>query len=134
MFFLISFANIYANALKQQDEHIKFRRALVVQDLNHLIPKGATAMVIFRGSVGSPKATDRFIAQYGDISRLIHHTIIGNLFFNVSLWHLKPPYTLDGSMQDICEHLETQFGSEVVLDTAYHKIEKTKTCYIVTLN
>ncbi|MGX2983846.1 hypothetical protein, partial [Helicobacter sp. 23-1045] len=40
-YFLISFANIYGNALKKQDEFLDFRANLLLSDLGAKIPRGA---------------------------------------------------------------------------------------------
>lgn len=131
-YFCISFANIYGNALKAQDNYIAYRANLLAQDLAENLPYNA--YIVVKGSIGFSKVTNRFINKYGDISRTIKE-----VYKNVNwvLWYLgyhNAPYSNFGYGGDeICDFLYEKFGSEIILQNAYHKIEKSKICYIITV-
>lgn len=128
-YFLISFANIYANALKKQDEYIAFRAGLLARDLQNL-PKNA--VIVIKGEIAYSTVSARFIDKYGDISRLL------GAYRNVNwvIWaltHFNTPHNLRYESDEICEMLEAQFGSEVVAENAWHIIKKAKVCYFITM-
>ncbi len=131
-YFLISFANIYGNALKKQDEYLDFRAKLLLEDLGDVIPKSANAMVDLRIYIDKHVVAQRFADKYGDISRLIPKVANNDWWFYLRLHHLNAAYNFNDG--ELCKYIVENFGSEVVFKNRYHTIEKAKTCYIVTLN
>ncbi len=129
-YFLISFANIYGNALKKQDEYLDFRAKLLLQDLSDKIPRGA--MVDLKIYLDKHPVAQRFAEKYGDISRLIPKVAENDWFFHWRVRHLNAPYNLENS--EMCAFLLETFGSEIIAKNAYHTITKSKSCYIVTIN
>ena len=129
-YFLISFANIYGNALKKQDEYLDFRAKLLLQDLSDKIPRGA--MVDLKIYLDKHPVAQRFAEKYGDISRLIPKVAENDWFFHWRVRHLNAPYNLENS--EMCAFLLETFGSEIIAKNAYHTIAKSKSCYIVTIN
>ena len=127
-YFLISFANIYGNALKKQDEYLDFRAKLLLQDLGDKVPQGA--MINLKIHLGYSAVTKRFMDKYGD-TRLVKDLVEYYYHLYLRLQHLKAPYNLNES--DICEFIKENFSSEVIFKNAHHTIEKAKSCYIVTL-
>ena len=122
-YFLISFANIYGNALKKQDEYLAFRNNLLLKDLGDFVPKGGNVMVYVEPYVNrNHPVTQRFMDKYGDITRIIPRDYMAS--------HFADDYNYD--RDDLC--LSGQGSGEVVLKNAYHTIEKVKICYIVTQN
>ena len=128
-YFLISFANIYANALKKQDDYIAFRAGVLERDLQNL-PKNA--VIVVKGEIGYSAVSARFVDKYGGISRLLGEYKNVNWVIWV-LQHFNAPYNLHYGGDEICEMLEAQFGKEMVAQNAWHRIEKAKVCYFVTL-
>ena len=130
-YFLISFANIYGNALTKQDEYWDFRVKLLLKDLGDVIPKNANAMISLKiDSNQNHAVTQRFMDKYGNIGRAIIHEFEYSWFvFRIS--YLGFSYSID---YEFCDFIKGQFGSEVVFKNRYHTIERAKTCYIVTLN
>lgn len=126
-YFLISFANIYGNALKKQDEYLDFRAKLLLKDLGDNVPQGA--MVNLKIYLDYSAVTKRFIEKYGGISRLIPKTAENDWFFYLRLQHLNK-YNIQ---EELCNYIQEHFNSEVVLKNAYHTIEKAKSCYVITL-
>ena len=129
-YFLISFANIYGNALKKQDEYLDFRAKLLLSDLSDAIPKGV--MVDLKIYINKHPVAQRFAKKYGDIARLIPKVAENDWFFHWRLRHLNAPYNLENN--EICAFLNENFGVELVAKNAYHTIEKSKSCYIVTIH
>ena len=89
-------------------------------------------MIVIKGEIGYSAVTARFIHKYGDISRII------GAYKNVNwvIWalqHFNTPYNLRYESDEVCEMLEAQFGSDVVAQNAWHRIEKAKVCYFITL-
>ena len=131
-YFLISFANIYGNALKKQDEYLDFRAKLLLEDLGDNIPKNANAMVDLRIYIDKHAVAQRFADKYGDISRLVPKVANNDWWFYLRLHHLNAAYNFNDG--ELCKYIVENFGSEVVFKNRYHTIERAKTCYIVTLN
>ena len=129
-YFLISFANIYGNALKKQDEYLDFRAKALLSDLSNTIPPNAT-ITIDIGKIGNAKVTQRFYDKYGFYANIPQLSVWGDFWFILKLRHLNAPYNLDND--DICNFIKENFGSEVIFKNAYHTIEKAKSCYIVTI-
>ena len=127
-YFLISFANIYGNALKKQDEYLSFRAEMLLQYLGEKIPRGAT--INLKNHLGFHAVTERFFAKYGE-TRLVKDVKEYYYHFYSRLQHLNAPYNLNDS--DICDFISENFGVELVAQNAWHRIEKAKVCYIVTL-
>ena len=128
-YFLISFANIYGNALTKQDEYLDFRAKLLLQDLGEKIPQGA--MIDLYIYIDKHAVARRFSEKYGEISRLIPQVADNDWFFHWRLAHLNARYNFHN--REMCSFLKENFGSEVVLKNAYHTIERAKSCYIVTI-
>ena len=131
-YFLISFANIYGNALKKQDEYLDFRAKLLLEDLGDNIPKNANAMVDLRIYIDKHAVAQRFADKYGGISRLVPKVANNDWWFYLRLHHLNAAYNFNDG--ELCKYIVENFGSEVVFKNRYHTIERAKTCYIVTLN
>ena len=131
-YFLISFANIYGNALKKQDEYLDFRAKLLLEDLGDNIPKNANAMVDLRIYIDKHAVARRFADKYGDISRLVPKVANNDWWFYLRLHHLNAAYNFNDG--ELCKYIVENFGSDVVFKNRYHTIERAKTCYIVTLN
>ena len=122
-YFLISFANIYGNALKKQDEYLAFRNNLLLKDLGDFVPKGGNVMVYVETFINANHpVAQRFMDKYGDISRIIPRVYM--------LTHFADGYNYD--LDDFC--ISTRLNGEVVLKNAYHTIKRVKSCYIVTQN
>ncbi len=128
-YFLISFANIYGNALKKQDEYLDFRAQLLLKDLSDKVPKDA--MVNLKIHLGYSAVTKRFAEKYGD-TRLVKDPAEYYYHFYSRLQHLNAPYNLNET--DICDFIKENFNGEVIFKNAYHTIERAKVCYIVTLS
>lgn len=124
-YFLISFANIYANALKKQSEYLDFRNILLLKDLGDFVPKGGNAMLYIEHDVnGNHAVAQRFMDKYGDISRIIPRDFMAS--------HFASEYNYD--MDGLCLFAKGKLGSKIILKNAYHTIEKIKLCYIITQN
>ena len=130
-YFLISFANIYGNALKKQDEYLEFRAQLLLSDLSNAIPSNAT-IAIDIGKIGNAKVTQRFYDKYGFYLVIPQHAKVDDFWFNMKLRHLNAPYNLNND--EICSFIKENFGSKVIFKNANHTIERVKSCYFVTLN
>ncbi|MGX3010572.1 glucosyltransferase domain-containing protein [Helicobacter sp. 23-1044] len=130
-YFLISFANIYGNALKKQDEFLDFRANLLLSDLGAKIPRGASITIVTPNFATSP-VTKRFYEKYGHFRILPHLAAQDDVWLNMKLRHLNAPYNL--SNDEVCNFLRERFGAELIAKNAHHTIEKSKSCYIVTLN
>ena len=128
-YFLISFANIYGNALTKQDKYLDFRAKLLLQDLGEKIPQGA--MIDLYIYIDKHAVARRFSEKYGEISRLIPQVADNDWFFHWRLSHLNARYNFHN--REMCSFLKENFGSEVVFKNAYHTIERAKSCYVVTL-
>ncbi len=128
-YFLISFANIYGNALKKQDEYLDFRAQLLLNDLSDKVPKDA--MVNLKIHLGYSAVTKRFAEKYGAISRLVPKVADNDWFFHWRLQHLNARY--NDSQEELCDYIQARFSGEVVLKNAYHTIERVKSCYAVTI-
>ena len=127
-YFLISFANAYGNALKKQDEYLSFRAEMLLQYLGEKVPRGAT--INLKNHLGFHPVSARFLAKYGE-TRLVKDVKEYYYHFYSRLQHLNAPYNLNES--DICDFVRENFGAEAVAENAWHKIEKAKVCYIVTI-
>ena len=130
-YFLISFANIYGNALKKQDEYLSFRAEMLLQYLGEKIPRGAS-VVIDIGAMGNAVVTQRFYDKYGDARIIPRLSSRGDFWFEMKLRHLGVKHNFGDA--EICDMLKAQFGSEVVAQNAHHTIEKAKACYFVTMH
>lgn len=128
-YFLISFANIYGNALTKQDEYLDFRAKLLLSDLSDKIPRWA--MVELWVYIDNHSVAQRFINKYGGISRLIPKITDDDFWFHTRLRHLNAPYNFHN--REICMFLKDNFGSEIIFKNAYHTIERTKSCYIIVM-
>ncbi len=130
-YFLISFANIYGNALKKQDEYLDFRGQLLISDLANVLPKNAT-ITIDISRIGNAKVTQRFYDKYGILSLIPRLAKQDDALFIAKLRHLQVPYNLGNT--ELCNFMMENFDKEMVFQNTYHRIEKVKSCYIVTLN
>ena len=128
-YFLISFANIYGNALTKQEQYLQFRAELLLKDLSVAIPLNANAMVDLRINLKYHLATQAFINKYGGISRLIPKVAKNDWWFYLRLRHLNAPYNFDYT--DMCKFMEERFDGRIVLENIYHKVRLVKNCYIV---
>lgn len=128
-YFLISFANIYGNALKRQDEYLDFRARLLLSDLSTIVPRGA--MVDLRIYVDNHPVAQQFADKYGAIARLIPKVADDHWWFYLRLKHLKAIYNFDNS--EICNFMQENFGSEIIYKNTYHEIQKAKSCYIIVM-
>ena len=128
-YFLISFANIYGNALKKQDEYLDFRAKLLLQDLGNKVPQGA--MINLKIHLGYSAVTKRFAEKYGGISRLVPKVAENDWFFHWRLQHFNARY--NDSQEELCDYIQERFSGEVLLKNAYHRIERVKSCYAVTI-
>ena len=129
-YFLISFANIYGNALKKQDEYLDFRAKALLSDLSNVIPRSAT-ITIDISKIGNVKVAQRFYDKYGFYLVIPQLARQDDFWFNMKLRHLNAPYNLNND--EMCNFMQENFGSEVVFKNAYYIIERAKSCYIVTL-
>ena len=129
-YFLISFANIYGNALTKQDEYLDFRAKALLSDLSNVIPRGAT-ITIDISKIGNAKVAQRFYDKYGFYLVIPQLARQDDFWFNMKLRHLNAPYNLNND--EMCNFMQENFGSEVIFKNAYHTIERVKSCYIVTL-
>ena len=127
-YFLISFANIYGNALKKQDEYLDFRAKLLLQDLSDKIPRGAS-ITIDISQIGTAPVTARFYSKYGALLLIPRLARQDDFWFNMKLRHLNAPYNFGND--EICNFIKEIFGSEVIFKNGYHTIERAKSCYIV---
>ena len=127
-YFLISFANIYGNALKKQDEYLDFRAKLLLQDLSDKIPRGAS-ITIDISQIGTAPVTARFYSKYGALLLIPRLARQDDFWFNMKLRHLNAPYNFGND--EICNFIKENFGSEVIFKNGYHTIERAKSCYIV---
>ena len=127
-YFLISFANIYGNALKKQDEYLDFRAKLLLQDLSDKIPRGAS-ITIDISQIGTAPVTARFYSKYGALLLIPRLARQDDFWFNMKLRHLNAPYNFGND--EICNFIKEIFGSEVISKNGYHTIERAKSCYIV---
>ena len=128
-YFLISFANIYGNALKKQDEYLDFRAQLLLKDLGDKVPKDS--MVNLKIYLGYSAVTKRFAEKYGGISRLVPKVAENDWFFHWRLQHFNARY--NDSQEELCDHIKQNFNSELIVKNAYHTIERVKSCYFVTI-
>ena len=128
-YFLISFANIYGNALKKQDEYLDFRAKLLLQDLGDKVPQGS--MINLKIHLGYSAVTKRFAEKYGAISRLVPKVAENDWFFHWRLQHFNARY--NDSQEELCDYIQERFSGEVLLKNAYHRIERVKSCYAVTI-
>ena len=129
-YFLISFANIYGNALKKQDEYLDFRARLLLSDLSDKIPRGASITIDISHIANAP-VTKRFYDKYGNLLLIPRLAKQDDFWFNMKLRHLNAPYNLNND--EICNFIKENFGVELVAKNAYHTIELAKSCYIVTI-
>ncbi len=129
-YFLISFANIYGNALKKQDEYLDFRAKLLLQDLSDKIPRGAS-ITIDISQIGTAPVTARFYSKYGALLLIPRLARQDDFWFNMKLRHLNAPYNFGND--EICNFIKEIFGSEVISKNGYHTIERAKSCYIVMM-
>ena len=127
-YFLISFASAYGNALKKQDEYLSFRAEMLLQYLGEKVPRGAT--INLKNHLGFHPVSTRFLAKYGK-TRLVKDVKEYYYHFYSRLQHLNAPYNLNES--DICDFVRENFGAEVVAENAWHRIERARVCYIVTI-
>ena len=128
-YFLISFANIYGNALKKQDEYLEFRAQLLMKDLGDKVPQGS--MINLKIHLGYSAVTKRFAEKYGGISRLVPKVAENDWFFHWRLQHFNARY--NDSQEELCDYIQERFSGEVLLKNAYHRIERVKSCYAVTI-
>ena len=125
-YFLISFANIYGNALKKQDEYLDFRARLLLNDFGKVIPHNPNIMINIEAFVNdNHPVAQRFADKYGNISRIIPRTFMAT--------HLLGGYESSRMLGEFCEVAKEQLDNEVVLKNAYHTIKRVKNCYIVTM-
>ena len=87
-------------------------------------------MVSLKIHLGQSLVSARFAEKYGKISHLIPQLAENDWFFYWRLTHLRAKYS---QSDEICAHLRENFGVELVAQNAYHKIEKSKSCYFITL-
>ncbi|MGX2982244.1 hypothetical protein, partial [Helicobacter sp. 23-1045] len=76
--------------------------------------------------------TKRFYEKYGHFRILPHLAPQDDVWLNMKLRHLNAPYNL--SNDEVCNFLRERFGVELIAKNAHHTIEKSKSCYIVTLH
>ena len=125
-YFLISFANIYGNAINKQDEYWDFRTKLLLSDLGKVVPRGASVMISIENLANSNHpVAQRFAEKYGDISRLIPSGEINT--------HLLGGYESAMMLGEFCNNAKEQSSGEILLKNAYHTIKRVKLCYIVTI-
>ena len=125
-YFLISFANIYGNAINKQDEYWDFRTKLLLSDLGKVVPRGASVMISIENLANSNHpVAQRFAEKYGGISRLIPSGEINT--------HLLGGYESAMMLGEFCNNAKEQSSGEILLKNAYHTIKRVKLCYIVTI-
>ena len=125
-YFLISFANIYGNAINKQDEYWDFRTKLLLSDLGKVVPRGASVMISIENLANSNHpVAQRFAEKYGGISRLIPSGEINT--------HLLGGYESAMMLGEFCNNAKGQSSGEILLKNAYHTIKRVKLCYIVTI-
>ena len=131
-YFLISFANIYGNALKKQDEYLDFRAKLLLEDLAKVATNSA-GMATINIMGGTHAVAQRFIDKYGSIARMIPKDEDRFWYLPARLAHLNLQMQIAGD-NELCGFLKERFGAKVLTSNPYYTIEKAKTCYIVTIN
>ena len=125
-YFLISFANIYGNAINKQDEYWDFRTKLLLSDLGKVVPRGASVMISIENlSNSNHPVAQRFAEKYGGISRLIPSGEINT--------HLLGGYESAMMLGEFCNNAKEQSSGEILLKNVYHTIKRVKLCYIVTI-
>ena len=132
-YFLISFANIYGNALKKQDEYLDFRAKLLLEDLAKVATNSA-GMATINIMGGTHAVAQRFIDKYGGIARMIPKDEDRFWYLPARLSHLNLQNVQIVSDDELCGFMKERFGAEVLTSNPYYTIEKAKTCYIVTIN
>ena len=131
-YFLISFANIYGNALKKQDEYLDFRAKLLLEDLAKVATNSA-GMATINIMGGTHAVAQRFIDKYGGIARMIPKDEDRFWYLPARLAHLNLQMQIAGD-NELCGFLKERFGAKVLISNPYYTIEKAKSCYIITIN
>lgn len=72
--------------------------------------------------------TKRFIDKYGGISRIIPQVSKHDVYARLSHYNIYYNYN-----KEFCEIARSVSHSEIVAQNAWHKIEKVKVCYFVTM-
>lgn len=129
-YFLISFANIYGNALTKQDKYLDFRVEILLKDLDSAILNNANNIFSLKINIGNHAVTQRFIDKYGDIATQL--LIAKEFAFTDKLMHYNRVFMIE---PDICDYAKEQLEDSITIITNnhYNKIEKVKNCYIVTI-
>ncbi len=128
LYSLIVFANAYGNALKSQDDYMRFRSEFVLRDLVDIIPKDSKAGIVFIGSIGYAPSTQHFIDTYGEIGK----KLIREMMINAPLLHLKVPYDVFYS-HFLCQNKYNDLATKQILQNSYHTILNNGYCYFVVL-
>ena len=130
-YFLISFANIYGNALTKQDKYLDFRAEMLLNNLDSAILNNANNMFSFKINMGNHAVAQRFIDKYGDIATQL--LIAKEFVFTAKLRHYNRAFRME---PDICDYVKEQLRDSITIITNnhYNKIEKVKNCYIVTIH
>ena len=119
-YFLISFANIYGNALKKQVEFLDFRSEMLLRDLG-AVPKSNRVLLSVETLSGEKHpVAQRFSEKYGGISRILPTHYLQSHLSNG--WH----YDSGG----VCDVLP---DGEVVKRGEFYEMRKVGMCYVVRL-
>lgn len=132
---VISFANAYGNALKKQDEWMKFRLEMALKDLHDFVSVSHRASVVIDGDVGFARSVRYFLDSYGKLGENIFTHRLNNpdstnTYWTPNIYNSQFQYGLksSGCFGKSVTQLE---AGEVLRDGFYHKLTRLGSCYYI---
>ena len=125
----IAYANAYANAFINQNQYIKYRVNLAIQDMLKLYPNAEykdNFTLLIRGEIEYASATQAIINKHKSLHRIVRKTLDDEYWSVVPFWHINTPYTATKFSQQ-CDNKQY----DIVLANAYHLIAQKDKCVVV---